>query len=133
MKKISRLMLGMTGALMLATSVASADSAGITLSEGRQFGAPTGEQLYASVCAACHMPSGEGATGAGVYPSLANNENLEEASYPVFVLINGLKGMPPVGRMMSDEQVAAVVNYIRTNFGNVYTTEVTAEEVAAHR
>ncbi len=28
--------------------------------------------------------------------------------------------MPPVGSMMSDEQVADVVNYVRTHFGNSY-------------
>ena len=38
--------------------------------------------------------------------------------------------MPPVGQMMSDEQVAAVVNYVRTNFGNSYQDAVTPAEVA---
>ena len=28
--------------------------------------------------------------------------------------------MPPFGEMMSDDQVAAVVNYVRTHFGNKY-------------
>jgi mono/diheme cytochrome c family protein len=31
--------------------------------------------------------------------------------------------------MMSDEQVAAVVNYVRTHFGNHYGDAVTAEDV----
>jgi len=39
------------------------------------------------------------------------------------------KGMPPFGRMMNDEQVAAVVNYIRTHFGNDYGDAVTAQDV----
>jgi mono/diheme cytochrome c family protein len=39
--------------------------------------------------------------------------------------------MPPVGQMMSDEQVAAVVNYVRTHFGNNYKDDpVTAQDVA---
>jgi mono/diheme cytochrome c family protein len=37
--------------------------------------------------------------------------------------------MPPVGAMMSDDQVAAVVNYVRTHFGNQYQGTVTAEDV----
>jgi mono/diheme cytochrome c family protein len=37
--------------------------------------------------------------------------------------------MPPVGAMMSDDQVAAVVNYVRTHFGNQYQDTVTAEDV----
>ena len=36
--------------------------------------------------------------------------------------------------MMSDDQVAAVVNYLRTHFGNDYQDEVTAEDVkVVHR
>ena len=41
--------------------------------------------------------------------------------------------MPAVGRLMSDEQVAAVVNYIRTHFGNDYKEPVTAEQVQKAR
>ena len=41
--------------------------------------------------------------------------------------------MPPVGRMMTDDQVAAVVNYLRTNFGNSYADPVTAKDVADAR
>ena len=37
--------------------------------------------------------------------------------------------MPPFGAMMSDDQVAAVVNYLRTHFGNHYRDAVTAEDV----
>ncbi|WP_157015637.1 c-type cytochrome [Mesorhizobium xinjiangense] len=120
-------------ATALAPSGALADSAGITFSEGGKFTAQTGEALYASVCAACHMDKGQGAVGAGYYPALADNENLEAGGYPLYVMLHGLKGMPPVGQMMSDEQVAAVVNYVRTHFGNDYTDEVTAEDVASTR
>lgn len=52
---------------------------------------------------------------------------------PVYVILHGQKGMPPVGSMMSDDQVAAVVNYVRTNFGNDYKDPVTAEDVAGAR
>ena len=45
-------------------------------------------------------------------------------------MLHGQNAMPPVGQMMSDEQVAAVVNYVRTNFGNNYTDAVTAQDVA---
>jgi mono/diheme cytochrome c family protein len=34
---------------------------------------------------------------------------------------------------MSDEQVAAVVNYVRTHFGNSYQDAVTAEDAKAAR
>jgi mono/diheme cytochrome c family protein len=103
------------------------------LSPGFAFSEQSGEELYANVCQACHMPDGKGATGAGTYPSLAGDKALEAAGYPVFVVMNGQHGMPPVGIMMSDDQVAAVVNYVRTHFGNDYRDTVTAENVKAVR
>lgn len=112
---------------------ALADSAGVTFSAGDNFTEKTGQELYANVCQACHMDKGQGAVGAGKYPALAKNENLESGGYPIYVIVHGQKGMPPVGSMMSDDQVAAVVNYVRTNFGNEYKDTVTAEEVAAAR
>ncbi|MDZ5699420.1 cytochrome c [Chelativorans sp. M5D2P16] len=128
---------GLLAASLFATALAGpaalADSAGITLSEGDKFGEKSGEELYASVCAACHMDQGQGATGAGNYPALAGNENLAAGSYPVYVVLHGFKNMPAVGQMMSDEQVAAVVNYVRTHFGNDYQDAVKPEDVAASR
>lgn len=106
-----------------------ADSAGATLSPGRQFGEHTGEALYANLCQACHMSDGQGAVGAGRYPSLARNETLKTNGYPVSLVLRGQKAMPPFGRMLSDDQVVAVVNYIRTHFGNDYTDAVTAQDV----
>ena len=41
--------------------------------------------------------------------------------------------MPPVGQMLSDDQVAAVVNYVRTHFGNNYEDAVSAADVAGTR
>ncbi|MGB3877296.1 MAG: cytochrome c [Shinella zoogloeoides] len=113
----------------LSTGTALADSAGATLSQGDTFSEKTGEAIYSNVCQACHMPEGAGAVGAGKYPPLAKNENLESAGYPIYVILHGQKGMPPVGQMMTDEQVAAVVNYVRTHFGNDYKDAATAEDV----
>ena len=41
--------------------------------------------------------------------------------------------MPPFGDMMNDAQVAAVVNYLRTHFGNSYSDVVTAQDVSDAR
>ena len=98
-----------------------------------RFTEPSGEQLFANVCQGCHMPDGKGAVGAGSYPSLAGNKNLEAGGYPVYVVIRGQRAMPPFGAMMSDDQVAAVVNYLRTHFGNDYKDAVTAEDVKVVR
>ncbi len=95
--------------------------------------APSGEQTYMRVCAACHMPDARGAVGAGFYPALARNEKLAAGGYPVYVVMKGLHGMPAVGEMMTDQQVADVVNYVRTHFGNRYRDAVKPADVAALR
>ena len=125
-------------ASMLAVSLAQAQSAGPSASEpalsaGFGFTEKTGEQLFSGVCRGCHMSDGKGAVGAGIYPSLAGNRNLETSGYPIYVIVNGRRGMPPFGSMMSNEQVAAVVNYLRTHFGNDYQDEVAADDVKAMR
>ncbi|WP_366140358.1 cytochrome c [uncultured Mesorhizobium sp.] len=123
------LIAAMSVAVALSTSGAFADSGGATFSQGDKFSEKDGASLFANVCAACHLDKGQGAVGAGHYPALAKNENLESGGYPVTVVLHGLNGMPPVGQMMSDDQVAAVVNYVRTNFGNNYKDAVTAQDV----
>ncbi|WP_336066559.1 c-type cytochrome [Nitratireductor rhodophyticola] len=89
----------------------------------------SGEQIYKSVCQGCHMPDGKGAAGAGRYPSLANNGNLEYPEYAIFVITYGQKAMPAMGDILTDQQIADVVTYIRTHFGNTYTDEVTADQI----
>jgi len=97
------------------------------------FAERTGETLYAGICQGCHMANGQGAAGAGRYPALANDPKLEASGYPLTMVLHGHNGMPPVGKMMSDAQVAQVVNYIRTHFGNKYTDAVKPEDVKALR
>ena len=94
-----------------------------------KFSEPDGEKLYRRVCAGCHMGDARGARGAGMYPALAGDQNLASSDYTIYVVVKGLHGMPAVGRMMSDQQVADVVNYVRTNFGNRYKDKVTATHV----
>jgi mono/diheme cytochrome c family protein len=103
------------------------------ISPGRGFGEQGGAELYANVCAACHQPDAKGAVGAGAYPALAGNKKLDSSDYVLSVLLNGQRGMPPVGQMMSDAQVADVVNFVRTHFGNLASDEVSAADVKAAR
>jgi mono/diheme cytochrome c family protein len=100
---------------------------------GGGFAAPAGEELYMRVCAACHMPDAKGAVGAGVYPALADNRRLQSGTYPVYVVMKGMNGMPPLGELMTDQQVADVVNYVRTHFGNEYADKVEPADVSALR
>ncbi len=129
--------------LSLATAAAVAQPAPKPLLQGGdadaafavsgKFSEPTGQKLFERVCAACHMPDARGATGAGTYPSLAKNPKLAIRVYPVNVVMKGLNGMPPFATMMSDTQVADVVNYVRGNFGNSYKDAVTPEQAKSLR
>ena len=92
-----------------------------------------GAAVYSHVCQACHMPDAKGAAGAGAYPALANNPKLAEAGYPISVVLHGQKAMLPLGALLTDQQVADVVNYIRTNFGNKYKDKVSPADVKAQR
>jgi len=108
------------------------DTDGAFVASGK-FHEPDGEKLYRRVCAACHMPDAKGAEGAGIYPALASNPRLIGGGYPAMVVLKGLNGMPPFASQMSDQQVADVVNYIRTHFGNAYDKPITEAEVKALR
>lgn len=92
-----------------------------------------GEAVFKNVCQGCHMANAEGAVGAGMYPALAKNAKLEVAGYPVAVIVHGQKAMPPFGGLLNDQQIADVVNYVRTHFGNAYKDKVTPEDVKAQR
>ncbi|MDQ5896835.1 MAG: hypothetical protein QG612_921 [Pseudomonadota bacterium] len=93
-----------------------------------------GETLYRSICQACHMADGQGAkTGSGMFPALAGNPKLAAGAYPALVVMNGLHGMPPFGHQLSDAQIADVVNFVRTHFGNHHGDALTAQSVQALR
>jgi mono/diheme cytochrome c family protein len=104
-----------------------------SMSRGWGFSEQGGADLFRNVCAGCHQPDAKGAVGAGAYPSLVADEQLASADFITSVLLGGLKAMPPVGDMMSDAQVADVVNYVRTHFGNSYSDAVSAADVSAAR
>jgi mono/diheme cytochrome c family protein len=119
------------GASPVAADDASPKSA--AMSHGWGFSERGGAELFRNICAGCHQPDAKGAVGAGTYPSLVADEKLASADFMMSVLLGGLKAMPPVGDMMSDAQVADVVNYVRTHFGNSYEDAVSAEAVSAAR
>jgi mono/diheme cytochrome c family protein len=103
------------------------------MSRGWEFQEQGGADLFGNVCAACHQPDARGAVGAGAYPPLAADAKLASTEFLLAVLLHGLRGMPPVGRMMTDEQAADVANYVRTHFGNNYAPAISAADVSAAR
>jgi mono/diheme cytochrome c family protein len=101
-----------------------------------------GQQIFKQICQGCHMPDGRGAVGAGHYPALANNPTLASRQYMALTILMGRRNMPAFGAKhaigfagppaaLSEDQIAAVINYVRTHFGNRYKDSITAAEVAA--
>jgi mono/diheme cytochrome c family protein len=124
------------------TGVSRADDAGslttAKMTEGQ------GEKIYSHICQGCHMPQGEGAIGAGHYPKLAGDPALASWRYVALTVMGGKNGMPAFGSdpmeagqtlsaSLSDAQIADVVNYVRSHFGNHFKERVTAAEVAVLR
>ncbi|BAI98547.1 cytochrome c [Sphingobium sp. TA15] len=87
-----------------------------------------GEKVYKQICAACHMPNAMG-SGGGAIPALAKNRKMADPAYPIGILMKGKGAMPPMNDMLSPAQVAAVIAYVRTNFGNAYPQPVTEADV----
>jgi mono/diheme cytochrome c family protein len=100
---------------------------------GGQFSHRDGATLYRAICQGCHMPDARGAQGAGMYPALAANVRLASADYPAMTVLRGRHGMPPFGDYLSDAQIAAVVNYVRSHFDNHFADVLTAVDVAKLR
>ncbi len=103
-----------------ATSAAPVSSTG---------GASPGATAYTANCASCHQPGGKGL--AGSFPPLAGNPVVTgDPQKVVHIVKYGLTGkimvgpdayngmMPPWGSQLSDEQIAGVITYIRTSWGN---------------
>jgi mono/diheme cytochrome c family protein len=120
-------------ALAVAAALVAGGPAVAQFNDPAHFRQQDGAALYRDICQGCHMPNGKGAAGAGAYPALAGNEKLGAAGYPVLVVMNGQKAMPGFAGMLSDAQIAAVVNYVRTHFGNHYRDAVTAADVKTAR
>ena len=106
------------------------------------FGQQSGEAIFQGICQGCHMADAKGAVGAGAYPALANNPRLGAAIYPITVVVNGQRAMPPFGKpnppfafegYLTDVQIANVLNYVRTHFGNRYKDVITSAAVKAAR
>ena len=124
------LMAWLSGAATVSAQVVSQGAPhAFTISPGYHFTEESGEALYNATCAGCHMPDGKGAQGAGHYPALADNPAVGAAPYVITNVLHGRKAMPSFGDEMNDDQVAAVVNYTRTHFGNRFAGDVTPSQV----
>jgi cytochrome c6 len=79
--------------------------------------AADGKALFAKNCAACHQAKGQGIAGA--FPPLAGSAFVQGATDDVAaVLLKGRGGMPDFSSAMNDEEIAAVLSFVRSSWGN---------------
>jgi cytochrome c oxidase cbb3-type subunit II len=102
-----------------------------------------GASLYTANCSACHQASGEGLPGA--FPPLKGNDvvNDDDAAKHIMVVLHGLHGaqvggvvyggvMPPFAATLGDAEVADIIDYERSSWGN-HGKAATAAQVTAQR
>jgi mono/diheme cytochrome c family protein len=88
-----------------------------------------GQQIYADECSGCHKADGKGTPG--LFPALAEVPAVQQSDPTslLHVVLRGAQGlatpkmptaaaMPAFAWVLNDDQVAAVVTYIRNSWGN---------------
>jgi cytochrome c6 len=91
-----------------------------------------GEEIFNTVCIACHQPDGRGIEG--IYLPLAGNPlvTLDDPTYLITTILNGRGGMPRFDSTYSDEDIAAIATWVRQAWDND-AAPVTADQVAEIR
>lgn len=133
MKSMTRLAAGAMVAVLMSVA---------TFADAEAQKPKTGAEVYAT-CTACHQANGQGLPGA--FPPLAGSEWVTgRADIPIAIVLHGLQGeitvkgakynsvMMPWGTTFNDQEIANVVTYIRSQWGNK-APAVTAADVAKVR
>ncbi len=107
-----------------------------------QASADPGQEIYMKYCMACHQASGSGVQG--MYPSLQKTDWVNgDKTRLIGLLLDGqqgeikvngqvFRGVMPPHQFLTDDQMAHVLTYVRTNFGNS-ASAVLPEEVTVLR
>ena len=107
------------------------------------YDAAKGAAVYTANCSACHQANGEGLPGA--FPSLKGDAvvNKDDATKHIEVVLNGLHDarvsgvvyssvMPPFSGTLTDAEIADLIDYERSSWGN-HGAPITAAQVGAER
>ncbi|HLI96394.1 MAG TPA: cytochrome b N-terminal domain-containing protein [Candidatus Baltobacteraceae bacterium] len=127
-----------------ATAPGANNNSGVSSGGGGAASSPlaaAGQKVFSTNCSSCHGATGMGTPGA--FPPLANNPFvtgpakdvittvLDGKTGPITVNGSGYNGtMPPWKASLSNNDIAAVVTYIRTGLGNNRASAVTVQDVA---
>ena len=108
--------------------------------EAKPTAGDAGKEIYMKTCVACHQADGGGVSGS--FPPLAKSDYLGDKQRAIEQVLKGKSGemvvngttyngtMPP--QALNDDEIAAVLTYVYSNFGNT-GGPVTAAEVKAVR
>ena len=116
-------------AIYLARVVGHADGAGADEKPSNASSSSDGATVFAARCAACHQLSGTGLPG--VFPPLAGSNWVNGAPGTLArIVLHGVQGtltvngtayngaMPPFAEQLDNAEIAAVLTYIRSQWGN---------------
>lgn len=108
---------------------------GAALAQGQDDARQRGQEVFEANCAQCHRSNGEGLPA--TFPALNKNAFVLGDPKPVIAaVLNGLRGnlgrMPGWKDKLDDDQIAAVVTYLRQAWSN-RAASVTPAMVAATR
>ena len=108
--------------------------------EAQQAATVSGASVFSSRCVSCHQADGKGVPGA--FPPLVGASYvLGEPEIVARIILQGLQGeievsgekfngiMPPWASQLNDEEIAAVINYIRNELGTNKATTIDANLV----
>jgi mono/diheme cytochrome c family protein len=100
----------------------------LTAAEQKRF--EQGREVYNNLCVACHQPDGQGREK--IAPSLVNSRYVSaDPGVATRIVLAGKEGpiglMPPLGASLSDEQIAAVLTFIRREWGHTASAVAPAD------
>lgn len=123
------------------TAASAAASAAPKMVAAGGASAAAGAKVFTTNCSSCHQANGKGQPG--VFPPLAGNATVTGPADKVIAVVkNGLNGkisvngttyngqMPAWKGTLSDGDIASVITYIRSSWGNK-ASAVTASQVSA--
>ena len=122
---IKRFILSASAALAVGTLFLT----NVNVAQGAPGSAANGKTVYNANCSACHGAAGTGTPGA--FPPLAKNPHVTgDPKYVITTVLNGKTGsltvngqtyngqMPAWKGKLSNQQIADVITYIRSSWGN---------------
>ena len=112
---------------IIARLPASADARkNLTTQSAGQTPGADGAKIYAGACALCHEPTGQRFSAHGIHVALSKLITMPDARNLIHVILEGIEApagapaatMPGFAGALTDQQVVALVRYLRSTFSN---------------